>query len=61
MRARAPVLLTGIHLWLRRQGGQDVPLTVDNVEEYVELLPKVILVDAVSAQLDAFRKGFWCV
>jgi hypothetical protein len=33
-------------------------LTIDNVEEYTELLPKVILVDAVSAQLEAFRNGF---
>ena len=41
-----------------REGGADILLTVDNVDEYVKLLPRVILVDSIRAQLDAFRNGF---
>lgn len=41
-----------------KAGGDDILLTIDNVEEYVTLLPKVILVDSVRQQLDAFRSGF---
>ena len=51
------VALTGA---LCRAGGDDILLTIDNVEEYVTLLPKVILVDSVRQQLDAFRSGFRC-
>ena len=43
---------------LCREGGADILLTVDNVDEYVKLLPRVILVDSIRAQLDAFRNGF---
>jgi hypothetical protein len=43
---------------LCREGGEDIQLTVDNVDEYVKLLPRVILVDSIRAQLDAFRNGF---
>jgi hypothetical protein len=44
--------------WVRREGGDDILLTVDNVDEYVELLPKIILVDSIRPQLEAFRNGF---
>jgi len=43
---------------VRREGGDDILLTVDNIEEYCELLPRVVLVDSVRPQLEAFRSGF---
>lgn len=43
---------------VRREEGGDILLTVDNVDEYVELLPKIILVDSIRPQLEAFRNGF---
>ena len=43
------------------EGGDKMFLTIDNVEQYVQLLPKVILVDSVRLQMDAFRSGFRCV
>ena len=45
---------------LCREGGDGVLLTVDNVEEYVHLLPRVILSESIKPQLEAFRSGFRC-
>jgi len=41
-----------------KEGGEDIVLTIDNVEEYCELLPRVVLVDSIRLQLEAFRSGF---
>ncbi len=40
-----------------KDGGADIALTIDNIEEYVELLPRVVLVDSVMPQLCAMREG----
>ncbi len=42
---------------LLKENGADIMLSIDNVEEYVELLPRVVLVDAAMPQLCAMREG----
>ena len=40
-------------------GGSDIDVNRDNVEEYVNLYPQVVLVDPIREQLAAFASGFF--
>ncbi len=41
-----------------KPGGKDIPVTSENVVEYVKLLVKWTLVDSVRRQFDLFKAGF---
>jgi len=38
--------------------GENIPVTVDNRKQFVDLYTKFILVDSIKPQFDAFLKGF---
>ncbi|CAG5128805.1 unnamed protein product, partial [Candidula unifasciata] len=40
------------------KGGRDTQVTVDNLEEYLQLVLQWSLVEGISRQFDAFREGF---
>lgn len=39
-------------------GGSEIPLTLDNIEEYIRLQERFILHDGIITQLNALREGF---
>ncbi|EKX32998.1 hypothetical protein GUITHDRAFT_148240 [Guillardia theta CCMP2712] len=41
-----------------KTNGENEVVSLENVEEYVRLLPQIILVDGVQPLFDSFRKGF---
>lgn len=41
-----------------KKGGDDIPVTIHNVEEYIELLEDMIAGSGIAKQMDAFRSGF---
>lgn len=41
-----------------KKGGKDIPVTLDNLEEYLQLVVHWNLVEGVSRQFEAFREGF---
>eukprot|EP01001_Neometanema_parovale_P008318 NODE_459_length_2451_cov_84.329897_g436_i0.p1 GENE.NODE_459_length_2451_cov_84.329897_g436_i0~~NODE_459_length_2451_cov_84.329897_g436_i0.p1 ORF type:complete len:747 (+),score=177.56 NODE_459_length_2451_cov_84.329897_g436_i0:77-2317(+) len=41
-----------------KENGQDIPLTIENRQEYVDLYTKYILQDSVAKQFAAFDSGF---
>ncbi|KAI7870841.1 hypothetical protein BDF14DRAFT_1770296 [Spinellus fusiger] len=41
-----------------KSGGKEIPVTISNVEEYIELLKDALVGSGISQQLVAFRKGF---
>eukprot|EP00054_Salpingoeca_dolichothecata_P027304 m.199673 g.199673 ORF g.199673 m.199673 type:complete len:1952 (-) comp25923_c0_seq1:47-5902(-) len=41
-----------------KEGGGEIPVTIDNVEEYIQLMTNFTLVDGVRRQMTAFRQGF---
>lgn len=41
-----------------KKGGKDIPVTLDNLEEYLQLVVHWSLVESVSRQFEAFREGF---
>lgn len=41
-----------------QRGGSSVPVTIHNVEEYIERLYDLIMGSGISEQIDAFRRGF---
>jgi ubiquitin-protein ligase E3 A len=41
-----------------KPGGENIPLTNDNREEYVQLYVKYLLEDSISTQFAAFKSGF---
>ena len=43
------------------EGGEDVDVTAENKESYVQLMAERTIVGAVKPQLDAFRQGFCTV
>lgn len=45
------------HIELKK-GGKDIPVTLDNLEEYLQLVVHWSLVEGVSRQFEAFREGF---
>ncbi|XP_060069438.1 E3 ubiquitin-protein ligase TRIP12-like [Ylistrum balloti] len=45
------------HIELKK-GGKDIPVTLDNLEEYLQLVVHWSLVESVSRQFEAFREGF---
>lgn len=45
------------HIELKK-GGKDIPVTLENLEEYLQLVVHWSLVEGVSRQFDAFREGF---
>jgi hypothetical protein len=50
--------LPGHEHWELREGGAGIPVTADNVAEYVRLVTRHTLVDAVRPGMDAFVAGF---
>lgn len=46
-----------VHIELKK-GGKDIPVTLDNLEEYLQLVVHWSLVEGVSRQFEAFREGF---
>jgi len=44
-----------------KPGGEDIPVTYENRQEYVDLYVTYLLEDAVAMQFDAFKKGFLAV
>ena len=45
------------HIELKK-GGKDIPVTLDNLSQYVRLLVHWTLMEGVSRQMEAFREGF---
>eukprot|EP01125_Pyxidicula_operculata_P010533 TRINITY_DN3462_c0_g1_i1.p1 TRINITY_DN3462_c0_g1~~TRINITY_DN3462_c0_g1_i1.p1 ORF type:complete len:713 (+),score=137.11 TRINITY_DN3462_c0_g1_i1:1237-3375(+) len=41
-----------------KENGSNMPVTIENVKEYVELYVKYLLVDSIAAQFGAFKSGF---
>lgn len=41
-----------------KEGGENIPVTAENKEEYIELYAKFMLVDSVSQQFECFKQGF---
>ncbi|XP_077987999.1 E3 ubiquitin-protein ligase TRIP12-like isoform X2 [Glandiceps talaboti] len=41
-----------------KKGGQDIAVTIHNLEEYLQALVKITLLEGVSRQCAAFREGF---
>ncbi|XP_006820136.1 E3 ubiquitin-protein ligase TRIP12-like [Saccoglossus kowalevskii] len=41
-----------------KKGGKDIPVTIHNLQEYLQLLVHWTLVEGVSRQCEAFRDGF---
>ncbi|KAL0088270.1 hypothetical protein F4703DRAFT_1734681 [Phycomyces blakesleeanus] len=41
-----------------KPGGSEIPVTINNVEEYVNLLKDSLVGSGIAQQLDVFRKGF---
>ncbi|XP_071085244.1 E3 ubiquitin-protein ligase TRIP12-like isoform X2 [Haliotis cracherodii] len=41
-----------------KKGGKDVPVSLDNLEDYLQLVTHWSIVEGVSRQFDAFREGF---
>lgn len=41
-----------------KAGGADIPVTINNVEEYIELLQDKLAGSGIAKQMDAFRQGF---
>lgn len=53
--------LPGDETYELKTGGSDIPVTINNVEEYVELLQDTIAGSGISQQIAAFREGFNCL
>lgn len=45
------------HIELRK-GGKDLPVTLNNLENYIELVSHWSLLEGVSKQMEAFKEGF---
>ena len=41
-----------------KSGGEDIPVTSDNKNEYVKLYVEYVLFKSCETQFDAFKKGF---
>ena len=41
-----------------KEDGKEIPVTKENVNEYLELLSKVLIQDRFKAEINAFREGF---
>jgi len=54
------VLPTQEH-WELKENGKDIPVTLDNLREYVELVIDRLLISGVRIQMNAFRRGFQSV
>jgi E3 ubiquitin-protein ligase TRIP12 len=50
--------LPGDDKWELKPGGSDIFVTIENLEEYVELVCRTLLIDGVAEQLRAFKRGF---
>lgn len=46
------------HVFELKAGGKDIPITVENRKEYVDLYTKYMLVDSIKEPFLAFKKGF---
>lgn len=53
--------LPGDDTYELKKGGSDIPVTINNVEEYVELVGDCIAGSGISQQIAAFREGFNCL
>lgn len=53
--------LPGDETYELKTGGSEIPVTINNVEEYIELLQDTIAGSGISQQIDAFREGFNCL
>lgn len=40
-----------------RRGGRDIPVTIQNLHQYISLVTHWFLVEGVNRQLEAFREG----
>mmetsp|Transcript_4897 Transcript_4897/g.5952 ORF Transcript_4897/g.5952 Transcript_4897/m.5952 type:complete len:1457 (-) Transcript_4897:33-4403(-) len=54
-------VLPGRSDWELKENGKDIPVTLDNLAEYVELVVETLLVSGVRVQMESFRKGFQSV
>merc|ERR1711975_195513 len=43
------------------QGGEDMLVTIDNVDEYIQLYVDYLLNKSIERSFTAFQKGFWDV
>jgi len=50
-----------IYLWFVQPGGETLPVTQDNKEEYVELYVDWILNKSIEKQFNNFKRGFFKV
>ena len=41
-----------------KKGGKDTPVTLDNIEQYLNLLCHWTLVEGINKQMESFREGF---
>lgn len=41
-----------------KTGGADIPVTINNVEEYIDLLQDKIAGSGIAKQMESFRQGF---
>lgn len=53
--------LPGDETYELKNGGTEIPVTINNVEEYIELLQDSIAGSGISQQIAAFREGFNCL
>jgi E3 ubiquitin-protein ligase TRIP12 len=53
--------LPGDESYELKAGGSDIPVTINNIEEYIELLQDIIAGSGISQQVAAFREGFNCL
>ncbi|CAO3655933.1 unnamed protein product [Mucor hiemalis] len=53
--------LPGDETYELKTGGSEIPVTINNVEEYIELLQGTIAGSGISQQIEAFREGFNCL
>lgn len=53
--------LPGDESYELKPSGAEIPITINNVEEYVELLQDTIAGSGISQQIAAFREGFNCL
>lgn len=50
-------VLPGTHIELKK-GGKDIPVTIENLEEYLQCVIQLSLKDGVHRQIQAFKEGF---
>ncbi|EGC32277.1 hypothetical protein DICPUDRAFT_57189 [Dictyostelium purpureum] len=50
--------LPGFQGWELKEGGENIPVTLENLEEYLNLIVKNFLYDGVIRQFNSFKEGF---